>query len=318
MALFASSHGSAQSTKVKDVHLGLVYPLSTNGRAAGEYSNRLSFHVLTGLSKAETGLSLAGIALDIRDSASGLQCSGFLNRIGNRADGAQIAGFMNIVGSSNGISMAGFANLCRDSSSGAQVAGFINRSGNTGSQVAGFINIAKKVRGIQLAGFINIADSSDYSIALLNFIRDGERSIGISTDETLTTLLSFRSGGHKLYSILAIGYNNKDHDDLFAWQTGLGMHFPITHSFRVDVEGVTTGLTDFKREDYFRTTLRVLPSIRFARRMLLFAGPSCNYIRSDRGVGAGLVSHYTWKEREPSGQLHGIYFGVSGGINIVL
>ena len=313
-------------------HIGLIYPLSTNGSHARERTNSFSLHAIAGLSAAETGFSLAGISLVVMDSASGLQCSGFSNHINNKARGVQLAGFLNSVGSSNGLSMAGFANICRDSASGAQLAGFINKSRNAGVQVAGFINkaadvhtqaagfinIAKRVRGIQLAGFINIADSCDYPIALLNFIRNGERSIGISTDETLTGLVSFRSGGRKLYSILGVGYNNKDHDSLFAWQVGLGMHIRVTERFRVNMEGVTTGLTDFKREDYFRATLRVLPALHFARRVELFAGPSFNYVRSDRGMGATLVTRYSWKERVASGLFHGLYFGATGGINFIL
>lgn len=285
-------------------HIGLIYPLSTNGSHARERTNSFSLHAIAGLSRAETGLAFTGVSLVVMDSASGLQCSGFLNKIGNKANGVQLAGFMNITGSSNGLSMAGFANICRDSASGAQV--------------AGFINIAKKVKGVQLAGFINIADSSDYPIAILNFIRNGERSIGLSTDETLTSLVTFRSGSHKLYGILGVGYNNKDHDSLFAWQAGLGLHLPVTHSFRIDVEGVTTGLTNFKRDDYYRSTLRVLPSLRFARRVILFAGPSFNYIHSDRGMGAGLVTNYLWNEKGSGGQIHGLYIGVTGGVNIIL
>jgi len=42
-----------------------------------------------------------------------------------------------------------------------------------------------------------------------------------------------------------------------------------------------------------------------------------NYIRSEKGKGAGLVTHYAWSEKEPSGILHGLYFGATGGMNII-
>jgi hypothetical protein len=48
---------------------------------------------------------------------------------------------------------------------------------------------------VQIAGFINIADSSDYSIGIINIIRQGEKGIGVSVDETKTAMVSFRSGG---------------------------------------------------------------------------------------------------------------------------
>jgi len=89
------------------------------------------------------------------------------------------------------------------------MAGFINVSGNAGTQIGGFMNIAKKVKGVQIAGFLNIADSSDYPIALINIIRNGERSIGLSTDETLTNLVTFRSGKQIIWHPW-LGYNGKD------------------------------------------------------------------------------------------------------------
>src|ERR1700754_1102365 len=202
----------AQTPKYSNAHIGFVYPLSTNGRQAKEYSNSFSLHALAGVSGAETGIALAGFSLVIVDSASGLQASGFsnhvfnkargvrlagfMNSVKNRAEGFQAAGFMNLTGSLKGASFAGFANITRDSALGFQAAGFINTSGNAGtqvagfintagdacSQVAGFINIAKKVKGVQVAGFINVADSSEYPIGLVNIIRNGERSFSVSTD----------------------------------------------------------------------------------------------------------------------------------------
>ena len=86
--------------------------------------------------------------------------------------------------------------------------GSLIRAGDIkGSQIAGFMNIARKVKGVQIAGFINIADSSATPIGLINIIRNGEKSISISADETLTWLLSFRSGGKILYGIVGGGYH---------------------------------------------------------------------------------------------------------------
>jgi len=256
--------------------------------------------------------------------ARGALLAGFMNTIKNRADGLQAAGFLNKAGSSKGVSMAGFINVSGDA--GTQVGGFMNIARDVrGIQAAGFMNMARKVKGVQLAGFLNIADSSDYPIGIVNIIRNGELSIGVSTDETLTTLVTFRSGSHKLYGILGAGYNDKDNDKnnndhggLYAWEAGMGAHFRINRNFRVNPELVTMGLTDFKHGgDYFRTSLRVLPALQFGRHFELFAGPTFNYIRSEKGRGAGLVTHYVWSEKENSGVLHGLYFGATGGINII-
>jgi len=287
--------------KHSPVHVGLVYPLSTNGRQAKDYSNSFSLHAITGVSGAETGITLAGFSNHIFQSARGVQLAGFMNTVRDSAAGLQAAGFMNSTGSSAGVTMAGF----------------INVSGDAGTQIGGFMNIAKKVKGVQIAGFINFADSSDYPIALVNIIRNGEKSIGISTDESLTNLVTFRSGSRKLYGILGVGYNGRDEKDLYAWEGGLGAHFNIAPNFRLNTELVAIGLTDFKKGDYFRSALRVLPSLRIGRHVELFAGPSFNYIRSEKGKGAGLVTHYAWSEKEPSGILHGLYFGATGGMNII-
>lgn len=283
--IHTEAHAQTRTLKHSPVHIGLVYPISTNGLQAASYSNSLSLHAIAGVSGAETGVALAGFALIIKDSAKGLQAAGFLNS----------------TGSSKGVSMAGF----------------INVSGDAGTQIGGFMNIARKVRGVQIAGFLNIADSSDYPIGLVNIIRNGERSISLSTEETFTSLVTLRSGSRKLYGILGAGYNGKDKKDLYAWETGLGAHFNIARDFRLNTELVSIGLTDFKSGDYFRGSLRVLPTLRLGHRVELFAGPSFNYIRSEKGKGAGLVTHYLWSEKEPSGILHGLYFGATGGMSIL-
>jgi hypothetical protein len=324
-------HGQNPPLKHSPVHIGLVYPISTNGVQAPSYSNSLSLHAFGGVSGAETGVALAGVALVIMDSSSGLQASGFANYFHHNAGGTQLAGFMNIVrdsaagvqaagfmnatGSSKGVSMAGFINISW--TAGTQIGGFMNISGDVRTQVGGFMNIARKVKGVQFAGFLNLADSSEYPIGLVNIIRNGERAISLSTDETLTSLVSLRSGSRKLYGIVGVGYNGKDKKDLYAWEAGLGAHFNIVRDLRLNTELVSIGLTDFKSEDYFRGSLRLLPTLRLAHRVELFAGPTFNYIRSEKGKGAGLVSHYLWSEKEASGILHGLYFGATGGMSII-
>jgi len=116
-----------------------------------------------------------------------------------------------------------------------------------------------------------------------------------------------------------VRYNGKDKKDLYAWEGGLGAHFNIVRNLRLNTELVSIGLTDFKSGsgDYFRGSLRLLPALRLGHRVELFAGPSFNYIRSEKGKGAGLVTHYLWSERESSGVLHGLYFGATGGMNII-
>jgi hypothetical protein len=330
------------------VNVGLFYPISTNGRQAKQCVNSFSLNALVGLSAAETGFTLAGLSNIICDSAAGLQIAGFSNHIGNHArgtqlagfmnyingtaSGAQIAGFMNFTGRSSGVNIAGFGNINRKNASGVQVSGFINSSEDAGvqvggfinhakdvhTQVAGFINVARKVKGAQVAGFINIADSSDYPIGIINIIKNGEMTVGVSTDESLTTVLTFRSGGRLLYGIAGIGYNHKGARELAAWEAGIGGHVLRAGSFRLNAEIVHTGLTDFKNGSYLRSSLRILPAYRFASRMEIFAGPTFNYVFCDKGQGADLRTNYLWSEIKNGRDVYGLYFGVTAGVQVRL
>jgi hypothetical protein len=301
----------------KHVNIGVVYPVSSNGTQAKAYVNCFSLNLLAGFSSGETGISLAGLSNIIFDSASGVQIAGFSNHIRNGATGVQIAGFANVTGNNSGVQLAGFGNFTKRSSSGVQVSGFINKAANVNTQVGGFINIAKKVKGVQIAGFINIADSSDYPIGILNFVRNGEKTISVSTDETLTSLVSFRSGGRKLYGIAGLGYNHKGQRELAAWELGIGMHLVSTDKFRLNVEAVNVGLTDCKHGDWTKSSLRILPAYRLGHRVELFAGPSFNYVHAKNGQGEAIVDHYLWSDRN-SHAYYGLFFGVTGGIAISL
>jgi hypothetical protein len=286
----------------KHANVGLVYPVSTNWLQARSVVNCFSFNLLAGLSAGETGLSVAGLSNIVFDSSRGVQIAGLSNHILHNASGVQLAGFMNSAGSSRGLEIAGFANINQE---------------NAGNQVAGFINIAKKVKGVQIAGFINIADSSDYPIALFNFIKDGEMSVGVSTDESLTNLVTFRSGGRRLYGIAGLGYNHRGQRSLAAWELGFGGHLVSTERFRLNVEGVTVGLTDFQHGSWVKESIRVLPAVRLNHRVEIFAGPTFNYLNADNGQGQDIIRHYLWSDHS-SHQYQGLFFGATAGITISL
>src|SRR5690606_19328753 len=72
-----------------NAHLGFLYPLSTNGRQAAQYSNAFSFHLLMGLSKEETAFVLSGISTVIKERAAGVQFAGVSNHVGHRTEGIQ-------------------------------------------------------------------------------------------------------------------------------------------------------------------------------------------------------------------------------------
>ena len=333
--IFLSSGKSfAQSDTIRPVHVGLIYPLSSNGLKAADYTNRFSLHAIAGLSKNEmaaavsgaaniitqnaNGAIISGVINLIGNSAKGVQIAGFANMIKNDAAGAQIAGVLNLSGSASGVQVAGFGNVTKGKAAALQISGFLNKSGDVNSQIAGFINVAKKVKGVQLAGLINIADSSDYPIAILNFVKNGEKSIGFTIDETLTGMATFRSGGRVLYGILGAGYNFKDDGrSVYAVEAGLGAHIPVAGPFRINTEVVNQYLSDFKKGEYAKYALRILPAYKITKEIELFGGPTLNYTRYSNDKGYGYIDKFIWS-RAGSTYFQGVYVGFNAGVQFNL
>ena len=334
LSLCFSVYTFAQENRTSAAHIGLIYPISTHGTNAGLYTNTFSLHAIAGLSAAEKGVAISGFSLLIKDKAEGVQISGVSNVILNTAEGVQVAGVTNIIKheaqgvqiagllnvseSAGAMQIAGLTNITHQDAKGLQLSGLLNKSENVNTQIAGLINIAKNVKGIQMAGLINIADSSDYPIGILNFVKNGEKSISLTVDETATTLASFRSGGRVLYGILGIGYNLKsDNKSLYALEAGLGAHIPVADKFRINAEIAGLNLTDFKSGNYFKNTLRILPAFKLAPQFEIFAGPTLNYVTYSKEKGAGLVDHYLWK-KTGSEDFKGLYLGFNAGVHFIL
>lgn len=341
LAAFAFSAESveAQETKTTKVNFGLIYPLSTNGIHAPLDTNNLSVNLLAGVSAAEKGSAFAGFSNVVRHETKGALFAGFSNHVGKQASGALFAGVLNIYRSAKGTQFAGFANVAKDSVSGAQFSGFLNTVGKDmtgvqfagfanvannikGSQFAGFINIAKKVKGAQIAGFINIAETSDCPIGIINIIKNGEKSVAVTMDESQTSMLTFRSGGKHSYGIIGIGYNFKNKDEVYAYEVGLGAHFFQSKHFKLNMELSQTMLESFKEGEYFKGTLRLLPAVKIAPWLELFGGPSINFVSTNTAEGLALHPEndklviHTWQNRR-SDFRQSLYIGYQAGLQIV-
>ncbi len=299
----------------------------------GATSKGLLFAGLVNTYKGAEGLQFAGLCNVSTGNIKGAQCAGFLNKaaavdgaqfagfanVATKVKGPQFAGFINTAKQVEGPQFAGFANVVADSVAGTQFAGFINVAKDIkGSQLAGFINIARKVKGAQISGFINIADSSDTPIGFLNIIKTGEKSIGVSVDDQLTTLMTFRSGGKILYGILGAGYNFENEEEKYAFEAGLGAHLFNTPNFRINAEMASVCLESFNPGEYFKTSLRVLPALRLANKIEIYAGAALNHVSTNTSEGKNLTSHYfrSWNNRHGNG-FDGFYVGYMGGINFI-
>lgn len=264
------------------------------------------------VSKAD-GFQFSGL-LNRTDEMNGFQFAGFSNIVSRDARNFQFAGFSNITGGNfEGFQFAGFMNKAGDVH-GAQFAGFINQARDIdGFRFAGFINIARKVRGFQFAGFLNIADSSDHSLALVNIIKKGEMSLAATTDETQSTLLTFRSGGRIFYGILGAGYNWKLKDNHVAFEGGFGVHLPFSDSFRINTELSELYLEDWHKGEYYKGSLRIVPALKLARNIELTAGPSLNFSVADTQEGMDLIKKDLWHD-DAHGNKYQLFIGYNAGL----
>lgn len=337
--------------KDRGFNLGLVYPLSVQGIHSKEYTNVFSLHALLGISRGERAFTVAGFGNMIIEDAHGFQVAGFYNMIGGNATGFKAAGFMNSYHNAIGFQAAGFANFSKgdilgmqgagfmniarnvegfqaagfmnkaDSLHGVQAAGFINIAEDVnGAQLAGYINIAKKVKGVQVSGFINIANSSEYPIAPINIIRNGEMYLGVTTDDNLSTILAFRSGSKKLYGIIGAGYNFKNDKEVIVVQYGIGANFFARGNFRLKTEGTITHLYGEGHGNVSKTSLTALPSLRLANSIEIFGGPSLNLAVTTSEHDNDMVDHYLWHHTSYRNgyTLHGMYVGYMAGIHVKL
>ncbi|WP_310395873.1 hypothetical protein [Hymenobacter sp.] len=113
--------------------VGLVYPLSTNGRANARTINGVSVNLLAGYAAGVRAVEVGGLVNVVRDSVRGFQAAGLLNVTGTGVRGVQLAGLANLTGGAvSGLQGAGLLNAVRDDARGIHVAGLLNVAGGAG------------------------------------------------------------------------------------------------------------------------------------------------------------------------------------------
>lgn len=322
LLLIAACSGQTLSAQEHQrAHVGLVYPLSTNGTRAAQISNTISLHAIAGVSAGENGAAISGVSTIIKGDQRGAVISGLSNTISGDATGAQVAGLINTIGgesrgvmaagliniakTANGAELAGLLNIAKEQAgaqvaglsniartsgiqaaglansaqqSDFQVAGLANTAGTADVQVAGLINVAKKVKGVQVAGLINIAEESNCPIGFLNLIKNGEKQIGVTIDESGNAVLALRTGGKYTYGILGAGYNVRMDNAPYVLEAGLGMRVRFSKLLRLNLEISNTANTSFGHDSYYKSSFRPLLGVTLAKRLEIVAGPSFNYV----------------------------------------
>lgn len=315
-------------TNVKGVHISGIANLVGENTEGFLFSGILNkYHSgkggqvagLTNLAKKEvTGLQFSGL-INQSKQLNGVQVAGIYNNADSSLIGQQFSGIANVANDVTGVQCAGIVNLAKDTLRGLQFAGIGNKASIVkGSQFAGIFNKAKKVSGVQFAGIVNIADSSDYPIAILNFIKNGEKSIGFSIDEQGNTLATFRSGGKIMYGILGLGYNLKNEKEIYAFQAGIGAHLLSKDKFGLDLEGTNVVLESFKKGEFFKNSLTLIPTYRIDKRLELFLGGSVNYLSTNTEEGINLTRKFIHNWTDSGNNFQGIFFGGSVGLKLRL
>lgn len=256
------------------------------------------------------GLQMAGVFNGVGGNVSGVQIAGVGNHVVGQVKGLQIAGVFNKADTVRGVQIAGVVNLTKDASGTTQLASILNHSESTvGNQIAGLANKAKKVKGIQLAGIVNIADSSDYPIGLLNFIKNGEKSLSVAINEDSYLGLQFRSGGRVLYSLLSINVALEgNRPDKYAFEAGLGAVVLNGSKFSLHTEITARNLLTekFKMLDNHQSSLRVIPAFKLSERMSIFVAPSLNYAeRDENSIYGGSTVWKAWRRDRTRNTFYG-------------
>jgi hypothetical protein len=328
--------------KIQDLNLGGLFAyspyqisltpgLSSRGMYNSQVINNLSLNLVGGYTAGVQGVELAGVFNIDRNDVGFLQAGGVFNVVGGNLKGVQLAGVYNQVlnnavgfqaagvvnkthNFSGGFQMAGVANVS-DSAKGFQIASVLNNSKTVaGSQIA-IINRAKKVKGLQL-GFINLADSSDYCIGLINFVKNGGKSLAVSSDESFFAHLDFRSGGRVFYGLAGIAYKFGNGPVTQALDVGIGAHILRDTRFTTDGEFVAQTGFGHPQNAYQVYAIKILPAYRIDHHFKLLAGPALNvtsYDTEDQLNHAGWVLH----QQVNHGKLNVLSLGVTYGLQYV-
>ena len=248
------------------------------GNATGVQVAGISNKVL----KKVRGVQVAGVVNHSKEEVQGVQVAGVINQADSES-AHQVAGLINRSKVTEGFQVAGLSNWVEDHSRGLQVAGLFNRaSGTAHHQLAGLVNKAGTIKGLQLAGLINIAESSDYPVALLNFIKQGKKTLALQLNESAFTHMVFRSGGRVLYSVLGAGYKGWGTQPMYSLETGIGWYLIDRSTYSMDMELVAQAISDFKDLNYNTSSLRILNGIKIHSHLQLVVAPTFNLTTVDR------------------------------------
>lgn len=324
---------------VRPVQVSFTPGLSSNGRMNAQVVNNFSFNVLGGYSGGVNGAELGGIFNLNKKDVQYAQVAGVVNIVGGNMKGVQVAGVHNMVlDSVTGVQVGGVVNFVKGSFTGGQIGGVINYTnhavtglqvagvGNVsgremnGVQIGGVFNYAKKLNGVQI-GLINISDSSDgYSIGLINVVLKGYHKLAFYSTEVIPFNAAFKTGNHKLYSILLGGAHPDTGRRVISFGYGIGTERRMGKHFSLNLEA-STQYVFLGSWEYTNLLTRATVNLhwKISKHFSLFAGPAFSVYESDQDVKfhgyAYPIPEAAYKTISLGGNRTG-WLGWTGGIHL--
>lgn len=247
---------------------GLFPPISSNGIHCGKTVNTISLNLIGGYSAGSKIFELGGAWNISREYTKGVQIAGLLNYSSYSNKSIQVSGLGNIV--ATGISPL-------------QIGGLLNIADRIkGIQFSGLVSIAKKVKGVQI-GLINYMENGEegVSIGLINVAKQGGKyEFEVSFSESLSTLLSFRLGTDRFYTIFSGGINYFFNPLEYTLGLGFGTSINWKKHWSNQLEIHAFGITQEKKFINNSTTNIIRMSFpvcrTFNKHIKLFWGPTLN------------------------------------------
>ncbi|GMQ30906.1 hypothetical protein [Algoriphagus confluentis] len=276
------------STLSRKVQFTLVPFVGSNKKISGAVVNDFSFNLIGGYSGGTRVAELGGVFNIDRGNVSWVQLAGLYNQVGGQTRGIQWSGLVNMaLDSVKAFQAAGLINLTTESLQGVQAAGFINYAHQDvqGVQMSAFLNRGRKVSGLQL-GLVNVADSlSGVSLGLINWVRNGYRTLEFGANEMLPLNLSFRSGTRRLYNFFQAGFRPESLDTpTWSFGYGIGTSPRLGKNSFLNLELSADQISNGSVQA-LNLVSKAYAGIEFRlqKNFGLFAGPTLNWRRYDTG-----------------------------------
>lgn len=282
-------------------------PISSNGINSGKTVNSISLNLIGGYSAGTKIFELGGMWNASRDYTKGLQIVGLLNYTGN---------------SCNSLQISGFANIAASGKSPLQIGGLLNVADNiNGLQLSSLVNVAKKVKGVQIGLFNYMDDGEDgVSIGLINVAKhNGKYEFEVLFSEAVNTLVSFKLGTDRFYTIFSGGVNYFTSPLEYAIGLGFGTSIDWKKHWSNQIEIQAFGISHEKK--FTKKSVNSIIQFRvpvckeFAEHFKVFAGPTLNLgLRNAEVAGDIKLAPWTmWQGKWNNLPVDG-WIGLSAGV----